>query len=42
MLEGEGGTPSFVIFWILIITAIFSGTMLYKVTRNYLIGRKKN
>ncbi|MBA3600421.1 MAG: hypothetical protein H0W45_04160 [Acidobacteria bacterium] len=42
MLEGEGGTLSFVIFWILIITAIFSGTMLYKVTRNYLIGRKKN
>jgi len=42
MREGGGGTSSFVIFWILIITAVFSGTMLYKVTRNYFNGRKPN
>lgn len=42
MFEGGGGTESFVIFWLLIIIAIFSGTMIYKVTRNYLNGRKTN
>lgn len=42
MLEGGGGTPSFVIFWILIIITIFSGTMLCKVTRNYFNDRKMN
>ncbi len=40
MLEGGGGTPSFVIFCILTITAVFSGMMLYKVTHNYFNGRK--
>ncbi len=42
MLEGEGGTPSFIIFWVLIIVAIFSGIMIYKVTRNYFNGRETN
>lgn len=42
MFEGGGGMPSFVIFWILIIITIFSGTMLYKVTRNYYNARKAN
>ena len=42
MLEGGGGSASFVMFWLLIITAVFSGAMLYKVTRNYFNGRKTN
>ncbi|HEV8158415.1 MAG TPA: hypothetical protein VGP58_05250 [Pyrinomonadaceae bacterium] len=42
IFEDGGGTPSFVIFWILIIITIFSGTMLYKVTRNYYNARKAN
>jgi hypothetical protein len=42
MFEGGGGTESFVVFWLLFIVAIFSGTMIYKVTRNYLNGRKTN
>lgn len=42
IFEDGGGTPSFVIFWILIIITIFNGTMLYKVTRNYYNARKAN
>jgi len=42
IFEDGGGTPSFVIFWILIIITIFSGTMLYKVTRNYYNARNAN
>jgi len=42
IFEDGGGTLSFVIFWILIIITIFSGTMLYKVTRNYYNARKAN
>jgi len=42
MREGGGGSTSFVMFWLLIITAVFSGAMIYKVTRNYFYGRKAN
>jgi len=42
MFDGGGGTESFIMFWLLIITAVFSGTMIYKVTRNYFNGRKTN
>jgi len=40
--EGERGSISFVFFWVLIISAFFSLTMIYKVTRNYFKGGKKD
>jgi hypothetical protein len=40
---GEAGSISFVLFWVLIIVSLFSLTMIYKVTRNYLKhGEKDN
>jgi len=42
IFQGEGGTSSFILFWVLLIIAFFSLTMLYKVTRNYVKNKKAN
>lgn len=41
IFEGEGGSLSFVLFWVLVVSAFFSLTMVYKVTKNYYKSREK-
>lgn len=40
--EGERGSSGFIFFWFLVISAFFSLTMIYKVTKNYFKSKKKN
>ncbi|MGI8786309.1 MAG: hypothetical protein ACR2HG_00925 [Pyrinomonadaceae bacterium] len=39
---GESGSSSFLMFWLMIISAFFSATMIYKVTKNYFKGDTKD
>lgn len=40
--EGERGSIGFVLFWLLVVSAFFSLTMIYKVTKNYFKSDEKN